>query len=137
MTGTYPITIEKIKHELQLSTSRSSGPGGQNVNKVNTKVTVRWPILTSAVLTDEQKDLLSRKLHTRLTTQGELIISAQDKRTQQANKEEVMRKLEQLLRQAFFVRKKRKPTKPTKASARARVDKKKMQGEKKKWRAKF
>ncbi len=134
MTTPRTITPTHLISELEFSTSRSRGPGGQNVNKVNTKVTLRWNIKDSLILTMEEKELLLLKLSKRLTTEGDLLISAQDKRSQSQNKEEAVRKLNDLLKKAFAKRKKRKPTKPSKGAVLTRLDKKKKHSEKKKWR---
>lgn len=128
------VTSTFLMSELQFNTSRSSGPGGQNVNKVNTKVTLRWNVKDSALLTAEEKDLLLQKLASKLTIHGELLISAQDKRSQADNKEETLRRLDQLLKQAFTRKKKRKATKPSKSAQQNRLEKKKKHAEKKKWR---
>jgi len=128
------LTPDLISNELEFATSRSSGPGGQNVNKVNTKVTLRWNIQNSSVLTVEEKELLQQKLASRLTTDGTLLIISQDKRSQLQNKEEALLKLENLLKQAFMKKKKRKPSKPSKSSVQNRLDKKKKHSDKKKWR---
>lgn len=128
------LTTDLIASELEFATSRSSGPGGQNVNKVNTKVTLRWNIKNSAQLTIEEKELLEQKLASRLTTDGTLLITSQDKRSQLQNKEEALSKLENLLKQAFAKKKKRKPSKPSKSSVQNRLEKKKKHSEKKKWR---
>lgn len=127
--------IDELMHELDFATSRSSGPGGQNVNKVNTKVTLKWDIAQSAIA-EEKKQVLMQKLSNRLTKEGILILSAQDKRSQLQNKEEVLSKLVQLLIKAFTVKKARKPTKPGKAAKQVRLQQKKQHGEKKKWRQK-
>ncbi len=128
------LSSEQLMHELQFTTSRSSGPGGQNVNKVNTKVAIRWNVKNSILLTPEQKDILLQKLTTKLTVDGDLILVAQDKRSQLDNKEEALRKLDHLLKQAFFKKKKRKATKPSKGSVQNRLDKKKKHSDKKKLR---
>ena len=128
------ISSELLLNELEFSTSRSSGPGGQNVNKVNTKVTLRWNVKDSILITPEEKELLLQKLSTRLTTEGTLLLSAQDKRSQLQNKEEVLLKFDLLLKQALFKKKKRKATKPSKTSKQSRLDKKKKHSDKKKWR---
>lgn len=128
------ISVELLHHELEFSTSRSSGPGGQNVNKVNTKVTLRWNLKESKVLTSEEKEFLLQKLGTQLTTEGTILITAQDKRSQLQNKEEVLRKLEVILVKAFTRKKKRKPTKPSKSAGLNRLEKKRKQSDKKKWR---
>ena len=128
------LTASTIANELEFATSRSSGPGGQNVNKVNTKVTLRWNIKNSTQLAPEEKELLLQKLASRLTTDGTLLIVSQDKRSQLQNKEEALLKLENLLKQAFAKKKKRKPSKPSKSSVQNRLDKKKKHSDKKKWR---
>lgn len=128
------ITSDILSNELEFSTSRSSGPGGQNVNKVNTKVTLRWNVKNSSLLTPEEKEQLLQKLSTRLTTEGELIVSSQDKRSQLQNKEEALSKLDLLLKKAFTKKKKRKATKPSKSSVKSRLDRKKKHSDKKKMR---
>ena len=130
------ITAELLGNELSFTTSRSSGPGGQNVNKVNTKVTLKFDITHSQVLTEEEKHILSSKLASRLTNDGILILSSQDKRSQLQNKEEVVRKLDKLLAKALEKKKTRKATKPSKGAVQNRIKKKKQHSEKKKWRQK-
>ncbi|HYF70626.1 MAG TPA: alternative ribosome rescue aminoacyl-tRNA hydrolase ArfB [Ohtaekwangia sp.] len=126
-----------LGRELVFSTSRSSGPGGQNVNKVNTRVTVRWDIATSTVLTPEEKEILLNKLSTKLSTDQVLIVSAQETRSQLHNKTEVILKLESIISKAFEKRKKRKATKPTKQAVKKRIESKKQHAEKKQWRKKL
>ena len=126
--------FESIQNEVVFTTSRSSGPGGQNVNKVNSKVILHWDVRNSNLITEDQKEIILAKLRTRVTKEDVLILSAQDSRSQLANKEEVIKKLDNLLRKAFTLRKKRKPTKPSKSSIHKRVKEKKMKGEKKQWR---
>jgi ribosome-associated protein len=123
--------------ELTFTASRSSGAGGQHVNKVNTKVTLMWDVAHSRLLSDTQRELLIKKLATQLTKDGLLLLTAQDSRSQLQNKEATIAKLDQLLQKAFTVKKSRKPTKPTKASAKKRIDHKKQRGEKKLWRKKI
>jgi ribosome-associated protein len=130
-----PPNIEDITSELEFSTSRSSGPGGQNVNKVNSKVTLKWDVVHSAI-EENQRELIQKKLHTRLTKEGVLLLSAQDKRSMIQNKEAVLQKLEQLLSKAFTPKKVRRPTKPGKAAKQVRLKEKKFHAEKKKWRQK-
>lgn len=122
--------------EITFSTSRSSGPGGQNVNKVNTKVTLKFDVLQSQVLTDEEKEILKTKLSSRLTNDGVLILSSQDKRSQLENKENVILKFDKIIAKAFEKRKARKATKPSKGAVQSRIKKKKEHSEKKKWRQK-
>lgn len=123
-----------LNHELVFSTSRSSGPGGRNVNKVNTKVTLKFDVAGSAVLTDEEKQTITAKLASRITTEGILVLVSQDKRSQLENKQAVREKFAKLIAKAFEQKKARKATKPSKASVKKRIDTKKRQAEKKKWR---
>lgn len=127
--------LEEFTNELVFTTSRSSGPGGQNVNKVNTKVTLKWDVAQSAI-TEEQKQVILQKLSSRLTKENVLTLTSQDKRSQLQNKEAVLLKLQQLLTKAFTIKKARKPTKPGKAAKQVRLQQKKQHGEKKKWRQK-
>lgn len=124
-------------HELTFTSSRSSGPGGQNVNKVNSKVTLTWDIPNSRILTEEQKVLLLKKLVPNLTNKGVLFLTAQDKRSQLQNKETVLIKLDKLLQKAFTPRKARKTTMPNKAALRKRIQEKKHKSEKKQMRKKL
>ena len=137
MTSNHILSFEQLTPELEFTTSRSSGPGGQNVNKVNSKVILRWNVLHSSLITDEQKVLLLNKLSTQLTREGELILTAQESRSQLQNKEAVIEKLNALLRKAFTKPKARKATRPTKSSKVKRVDNKKRHAEKKQWRKKL
>lgn len=125
-----------LSSELTFTTSRSSGPGGQNVNKVNSKVTLMFNVPLSQILTDEEKAIILQKLSTRLTKEGVLILSSQDKRSQLQNKEAVLLKFDELLQKAFTKKKKRKATKPSKSAVQNRINKKKQHAEKKKWRQK-
>ena len=127
---------QDLLSELVFTTSRSSGPGGQNVNKVNSKVTLKFDVQQSVVLIPEQKELILKKISTRLTKEGTLLITAQDKRSQLQNKEEVLQKLDQLLIKIFTPKKQRKATKPSKAAKHARIKDKKQRSEKKQWRQK-
>lgn len=126
-----------LEKELAFITSRSSGPGGQNVNKVNTKVTLKFDVMASEALDEEQKDLMLKKLATRLTKDGVLMLTAQDKRSQVQNKEAVLTKLDHLLTKIFTPRKARKATKPGKAAKDKRIKEKKQRSEKKQWRQKL
>jgi ribosome-associated protein len=131
---TRQVTSQLVASELEFVTSRSSGPGGQNVNKVNTKVTLRWPVVASVILSSEERETITQKLASRITLEGELVISAQDKRSQLQNKEAALAKLDELLTKAFVKKKKRKATKPSKVAVQKRIESKKRQGEKKKMR---
>jgi ribosome-associated protein len=133
---TRKLSAALLQPELQFSASRSSGPGGQNVNKVNSKVTLKLDIRNSLILSDEEKTILLSKLASRLSTEGMLILSSQDKRSQLQNKEAVTGKLDLILTKAFEKKKARKATKPSKGSVQQRIKRKKQHSEKKQWRKK-
>ncbi|MCB0489719.1 MAG: alternative ribosome rescue aminoacyl-tRNA hydrolase ArfB [Cyclobacteriaceae bacterium] len=128
--------FDDIKEEIEFSTARSSGPGGQNVNKVNSKVVLRWNVLRSNLLAEEVKSILTAQLKSKLTSVGDLVISVQETRSQRENKEQAIVKLNHLLKRSLTPRKKRKPTKPTLASKVKRHKQKKLKSEKKQWRQK-
>ena len=117
--------------ELQYSATRSSGPGGQNVNKVNTKIELRFNIRTSTLLSEQEKHLLQHKLSKRLNNEGELLLTSQSERSQLKNKDAVTARFFDLLAKALTPPKKRKPTKRTKASILKRLDEKRKQSDKK------
>lgn len=117
--------------ELAFQTSRSSGPGGQNVNKVESRVELRFRLADSQLLTEEQKQTLQQKLASRLTTEGELLIAAQEDRSQLRNKETALRKFYETLQKALHKPKARKATKPSQGAVRQRLEAKKKHGDKK------
>jgi ribosome-associated protein len=128
------ITAHNLQNELTFTTSRSGGPGGQLVNKVSSKVLLRWDIASSDVITPEQKEVLLQKLKSRIVQGGELLIVSQESRSQHDNKRAAIAKLDELLHKAFEKRKVRKATKKSKASHEKRLTEKKRAGEKKEWR---
>ena len=111
--------------ELDESFIRSSGPGGQNVNKLSTAVQLRFDVRRSPSLTDEVRARLERLAGKRLTRDGVLIITAQSHRTQERNRADALDRLVELVRQAAVRPVPRRPTKPTKASRRRRLESKK------------
>ncbi|TDE13151.1 alternative ribosome rescue aminoacyl-tRNA hydrolase ArfB [Dyadobacter psychrotolerans] len=115
------INPDTLHNELVFQTARSGGAGGQNVNKVETKVELRFDVRNSSVLSDNEKEILYEKLSTRLTNDQVLILYHQTERSQLANKEKVVEKFNDLIRKSFTVQKKRRPTRPTLASKTERL----------------
>lgn len=126
--------VEDIESELIFTASRSSGPGGQNVNKVNSKVTLSFDVPNSQVLNEEEKEKILGRLGSKLTKEGVIMISASEKRSQIQNKELAITKLDKLLAKAFEKRKSRKATKVPASAKKARLEGKKKLGERKKLR---
>lgn len=123
------IILPDFTAEFEFATSRSSGPGGQNVNKVNSKVELRFDIPKSELLTAEQKEILQQKLASKITADGVLCITSQRDRSQLANKEDVVSKFYELLRKALKPVKPRKKTKPSKSSVEKRLSSKRIKSE--------
>ena len=117
--------------ELHYSASRSSGPGGQHVNKVSTRMELRFHVASSALLSEAEKELIAEKLANRINAAGELILVSQSERSQLQNKEKVTEKFYLLVTRALTPRKKRTPTKPSRASKEERLEIKRQQSEKK------
>ena len=111
--------------ELIITTSRSGGPGGQHVNKSDTKVTVRWNLFATTVLTDTEKERVAKALAASLTADGDLLVSASQSRSQLENKKMALFLLEQKVEKALLVKKKRKATRASCASKEKRLHSKK------------
>lgn len=132
---------DELKHrnfesELTYSASRSGGPGGQNVNKVSTKVELRINIILSSILTENEKSILIYKLRNKISKDGELILVSQSERTQLLNKSEVTEKFFELVSKALTLPLKRKSTRPTLISKIKRLEEKQTRGKIKKLRRK-
>jgi len=115
------INIPDLSSEFIFQASRSSGPGGQNVNKVNSKIELRFNIQDSSILSENQKEVLTSKLSTKISTEGFLIIVSQRDRSQLVNKEDAISKFYQLIEKALRPVKHRKSTRPTRSSVEKRL----------------
>src|SRR5690242_18948553 len=102
--------VKRLQHEFNFGVSRSSGPGGQNVRKINSKVTLKFDVVGSAILSDQEKEIILKKLSTKLTTDGVLILSSLVSRSQLDKKQDVLLKFEKGLAKAFEKKKFRKAT---------------------------
>ena len=120
--------------EFRFSFARSSGPGGQNVNKVNTKATLRWPLGSTASLPEPVRRRLLAKYARRVNAQGELVITSQRFRDAGRNVADCLEKLRKMLAEAAVAPKARRPTRPTSASVRRRLDQKRKHSQKKRLR---
>jgi ribosome-associated protein len=117
--------------ELDVRVSRSSGAGGQHVNKTSSRVEIFWNVVGSRALSEEQRARLREKLASKLTTEGSIRVVASDMRSQSRNRELAEERLADLVRRALVIPRKRRATKPTRAAKEARLDSKKRHSTKK------
>lgn len=131
-----PIPERNFYPEFRFQTSRSSGPGGQHVNKTESRVELFFNIEASTLLAEEEKERLQRKLKKRINADGELIITSESSRSQIRNKEDCIKKFYELIEKALTVEKKRIATRPSLAARKKRLETKRLQSEKKQLRKK-
>ncbi len=125
------IPFGQLDSEIKFSFSRSSGPGGQSVNKLNTKAELRFSVSESALISEERKQIILEKLKGYINQEGELLIVSQASRSQLQNKENAIEKFYELLNKILTPKKRRIKTKASRASKEKRLQAKKQQGEKK------
>lgn len=128
---------EKLHTELQFKAIRSSGAGGQHVNKVSSKIELTFSVRQSNGLTDDEKELLYKNLANKLTKESTLILTCQESRSQHRNKELVIERFFNLIAKSLIIPKVRKKTKPSKLARQKRLNAKKRISEKKENRKKF
>lgn len=121
--------IPDLSAEFIFQASRSSGPGGQNVNKVNSKIELRFNIQESNILTDDQKQILLAKLSAKISLDGFLIVISQRDRSQLVNKEDAIKKIYTLIEKALQPVKRRKSTRPTRSSVEKRLASKRIKAD--------
>jgi len=126
--------LPDLEKEIEFSTSKSSGKGGQHVNTTETRVELRFNIPSSIILTEEQKLILLLKLQSRLSTSGSIRMYSQKERSQSANKEDVLQRFYVLIAKSLIPKKKRIPVKPGRAAKETRIRDKKAVSQRKELR---
>lgn len=126
MSGHIPVKngVSIPESELEITTSRAGGPGGQHVNKTDSRITVRWNVKNSAALNDLQKERVLQNLQSRLTAEGDLIIHHSSSRSQVQNKKLALEQLAKEVRKGLHIPKKRIATKVTKSAKEKRLQNK-------------
>ena len=130
------MNTEKLIKELNFKATRSSGAGGQHVNKVSSKIELFFDVENSNVFSEDEKNLLLKNLATRLTKENMLLLTCDESRSQHKNKELVIKRFLEMIKQSLIIPKKRKPTKPSKASIKRKAENKRKQALKKSMRKK-
>jgi len=125
------MNTDLLLKELKFKAVRSSGPGGQHANKVSSKIQLLFDVENSSSFTEEEKDLLLKKLKSKLTKENILILTSEETRSQHKNKEVVIRKFHETIKESLKIPTKRKATKPSKSSIKKRLERKKKQAFKK------
>ncbi|MBT8496338.1 MAG: aminoacyl-tRNA hydrolase [Deltaproteobacteria bacterium] len=134
LTVNSAVTIPEA--ELRESFAKSGGPGGQHVNKTETKVELRWSVSESKALTDSDRQWLMQRLGDQLTSEGELLVTAADERSQSRNRSEARRKLAAMVRDALVRPRRRRATRPSRAAVERRLTDKRKRSETKAGRSK-
>jgi ribosome-associated protein len=146
MSDSAPVAAENLlqinevlsipRGELDVRVSRASGAGGQHVNKTSSRVEIFWNVSASRALSDDQRARLLERLASRLSAEGSIRVVASDMRSQSRNRDLAEERLADMVRRALVIPKKRRPTRPTRASKEARLEGKKRQSHKKRERQK-